>query len=196
MRIDRRHRLWWIIALTTIYGLMIVAADAEMPEDVETWKRMYEECEEQLAKLSEALKECAKAKAAPPSVPKSMKELVLEERYLDRFDDSTKELHSSTVKEHYRWLTAQYQYGQDVYRWQLLSAKIIFVVVITLVLVGIYFSGIQFHSSLGRRGTKEKTEIEASTKGIKVSSPVLGVIILAISLLFFYLYLAYVYPIE
>ena len=40
------------------------------------------------------------------------------------------------------------------------------------------------------------TQIEASLQGIKVSSPVLGVIILTISLLFFYLYLYFVYPIE
>jgi hypothetical protein len=41
-----------------------------------------------------------------------------------------------------------------------------------------------------------KTDIEFSGKGIKVSSPVLGVVILAISLGFFYLYLRHVYPIE
>jgi hypothetical protein len=39
------------------------------------------------------------------------------------------------------------------------------------------------------------TQFEANFKGIKVSSPVLGVIILTLSLLFFYLYLVYVYPI-
>ena len=40
------------------------------------------------------------------------------------------------------------------------------------------------------------TTISASAKEIRVSSPVLGVIILIISLLFFYLYLIYVFPIE
>jgi uncharacterized membrane protein len=40
------------------------------------------------------------------------------------------------------------------------------------------------------------TEIQASLQGIKVSSPVLGVIILIISFLFFYLYLVHVYPIN
>jgi hypothetical protein len=39
------------------------------------------------------------------------------------------------------------------------------------------------------------TEIEASVTGIRVSSPVLGVLILVISFLFFYLYLIYVYPV-
>jgi hypothetical protein len=40
------------------------------------------------------------------------------------------------------------------------------------------------------------TTLEASATGIKLSSPVLGVIILALSLAFFYLYLVHVYPIE
>jgi hypothetical protein len=38
--------------------------------------------------------------------------------------------------------------------------------------------------------------LDLSTAGLKVSSPVLGVIILVISLAFFYLYLVYVYPIS
>lgn len=40
------------------------------------------------------------------------------------------------------------------------------------------------------------TSLEAGRGGIKVSSPVLGVIILIISFLFFYMYLVHVYPIS
>ena len=43
--------------------------------------------------------------------------------------------------------------------------------------------------------TRSVTQLKASTSGVEVSSPVLGVIILALSLMFFYLYLKYVYPI-
>ena len=43
---------------------------------------------------------------------------------------------------------------------------------------------------------KPVTSFSASATGISVSSPVLGVIILVISLAFFYLYLVYVYPIS
>ncbi len=97
-----------------------------------------------------------------------------------------------------------YRHRQDVFAWQLLSSKIIFVVVLILVFVGIFFSGVQFYKSL-KWGPGEKegaspaasiTEFEATAKGIKVSSPVLGVIILVISLAFFYLYLVRVFPIE
>jgi hypothetical protein len=56
----------------------------------------------------------------------------------------------------------------------------------------------KFHAEKGRDGTtvQEPTELEISKSGVKVSSPILGVIILVISLAFFYLYLVYVYPIE
>jgi len=91
-----------------------------------------------------------------------------------------------------------------VFRWQALSSIIIFYSVLVLVFAGILFSGIQFYKSMKFAGDKEKegktnqalTEFEASASGIKVSSPVLGVIILVISLAFFYLYLVYVYPIQ
>jgi hypothetical protein len=105
----------------------------------------------------------------------------------------------SAFKAYYDYRVSGYQHRQRVFAWQLLSSRIIFVVVIFLVLVGVYFSWLQFRAAM-RPGTpfSDKpvdTTFEASTTGFKVSSPVLGVIILALSLAFFYLYLLYVYPI-
>ena len=85
--------------------------------------------------------------------------------------------------------------------WNLTSSIIIFWSVIFLVLSGITFAGIQFYSSLHSKnkltdpGQALATNLEANMQGIKISSPVLGVIILIISMLFFYLYLKFVYPI-
>jgi hypothetical protein len=103
-----------------------------------------------------------------------------------------------SLKAYYDYRTTGYQHRQHVFEWQLLSSRIIFVLVIFLVLIGVYFSWLQFRSSLkGAAGEQLKeTTFEASTAGFKVSSPVLGVIILAISLAFFYLYLVYIYPIS
>jgi hypothetical protein len=73
-------------------------------------------------------------------------------------------------------------------------------VVLLLVLAGIYFAAIQFHAGLrrgnGDPGKPEDTELSVSLSEFKVRSPVLGVIILTISLAFFYLYLVHVYPIQ
>jgi len=117
---------------------------------------------------------------------------------------------------YYDYHTEGYLHRARVFRWQLISSKIIFLIVTLLVFSGIYFAALQFHegmrlrtaarlstppkeveggNALGVNPNSEITKISASAKGIEVSSPILGVIILIISLAFFYLYLVYVYPI-
>lgn len=83
----------------------------------------------------------------------------------------------------------------DAFAWQAFASRIIFWLVVTLVLSGIAFSGIQFWFGL-RRGTPSDTgEVDLSLEGVKVRSQFLGVVTLALSLAFFYLYLKTVYPI-
>jgi hypothetical protein len=127
---------------------------------------------------------------------------------LERLDPDTKNAALQAIREYYAYRISGFQHRRRVFDWQLLSSKIIFVVVVSLVSTGIYFSGIQFHASLrsipSTKGDVEVrptapetgTQIEASLSGVKVSSPVLGVIILVISFLFFYLYLVHIYPID
>ena len=115
-----------------------------------------------------------------------------------------------SIKAYYDYNANGFEHRRAVFEWQLFSSKIIFAIVVFLVGVGIYFSWIQFTASMeprdeeegarkgeagGNRPPTSVTTLEASAKGIKVSSPVLGVILLVISLAFFYLYLVYVYPI-
>ena len=143
------------------------------------------------------------APAAPPAGEDDPK---LRAKYLEAMDG------------YFDYHTAGYLHRQRVFEWQLISSKIIFVLVTLLVASGIYFAALQFHEGMRRRageladaarksgsaqGERPLTRLEdstattfsASAKGIAVSSPVLGVIILVISLAFFYLYLVYVYPI-
>jgi hypothetical protein len=122
--------------------------------------------------------------------------VLVPDQYLD---PAAKEALRRSLQSYYEYRTSGFEHRRRVFAWQLLSSKIIFVVVISLVAMGIYFSWLQFRAGLRREagsGDEEhRTTIEATAKGIKVSSPVLGVIILVISFLFFYLYLVYVYPI-
>jgi hypothetical protein len=110
-------------------------------------------------------------------------------------DHATVEAYRASLREYYIYVQKGLQHRQRVFVWQHYSSITIFVVVILLVAAGIYFAAVQFHQSLAR-GTAEATQFEAGTGGLKVSSPVLGVIILVISLAFFYLYLVFVYPIR
>lgn len=115
-------------------------------------------------------------------------------------DEEGKKVMQGSFKAYYQYRTNGFDHRQRVFEWQLFSSKVIFAVVTFLVWTGIYFSWLQFKIDLNKKpdekGDQKNSTIEASTSGIKVSSPVLGVIILVISLLFFYLYLQHVYPIE
>jgi len=113
-------------------------------------------------------------------------------------------------------------HDRATYRWHHVSSIIIFFVVIFLVLSGVWFSWMQFRHAhrlpsqditatvtsattqtpatpgAPLIATQEKdsvTEFSASPQGIKVASSAIGVIILVISMCFFYLYLDKVYPI-
>lgn len=117
-------------------------------------------------------------------------------------DETTVGAYQGALREYYNYRKSGLIHRQRVFEWQHYSSIAIFFVVLVLVGVGIYFAAIQFHRELGRASPEGKsepvksTELEASLQGVKVSSPILGVIILVISLAFFYLYLTFVYPIH
>jgi hypothetical protein len=114
-------------------------------------------------------------------------------------DPATNNLFLEAMGAYYVYKSSGLQHRRRVFEWQLLSSKIIFVTVLMLVGTGIVFAALQFRAGLKRTladGRDAATEVALSTTSLKVSSPVLGVIILVISLAFFYLYLVYVYPIS
>lgn len=124
-------------------------------------------------------------------------------------DAGTRQKYLDAMQRYYEYRASGYAYRSRVFEWQLFSSRVIFVVVLLLVACGIYFAAVQFRASLGamRRATGAGaadapaaiplgTQLEVSAKGVVINSSVLGVIILGLSLAFFYLYLAYVYPIQ
>lgn|GEM_PF-7015705 len=118
-------------------------------------------------------------------------------------------------EEYYR---ESFIHRKNTFQWQYETGKIIFAVVILIVICGTVFSGMQFYQSLKEVHLKEKfyqrslanntapeavpeisdnkTDIELSSSGVKVSSSLVGILVLIISIVFFYLYLIYVYPIN
>jgi hypothetical protein len=116
-------------------------------------------------------------------------------------DPETGAAFRAALKEYYAYRISGLQHRRRVFEWQLRSSKVIFATVLILVASGVVFAAVQFYVGLkravGSRAAPERvTELDLSTTGVKVSSPILGVIILVISLGFFYLYLVYVYPIS
>ncbi len=122
-------------------------------------------------------------------------------------DAATRDACWKALTKRFDYFSAGMDHRTKIFRWQHFSTRVIFVFVLLLVSAGLAFSYMQFRLYLrasGRTrapaeappGRKMDTDIEISTGGVKVSSNVLGVIILALSLAFFYLYLVYVFPIS
>lgn len=87
---------------------------------------------------------------------------------------------------------------KKVLTWNHYSSVIIFFFVMTIMSLGLYFSYMQFRDSVG---SQTKSEIAPSTVklghgGIEISSSVIGLLVLMVSLAFFYLYLENVYPVR
>lgn len=127
-------------------------------------------------------------------------------------DSATRQKYLEAMQRYFEYRANGYEFRSRVFEWQLSSSRAIFVVVLLLVGVGIYFAAVQFHVALSaaRRSAAPpgtgpgnapiadglNTQLEITAKGIIVNSSVMGVVILALSLAFFYLFLVYVYPIE
>ena len=117
-------------------------------------------------------------------------------------------LYHDLLKAEIEYGIANYHHRQKVFNWNHTSSVVIFWVVISIVAVGLFFSGVQFYISLKRgnatsdehksasNSPESVTEFEASLSGVKIRSSILGIIILVISLAFFYLYLIHVYPVS
>jgi hypothetical protein len=126
-------------------------------------------------------------------------------------DPETAKVCQEMLRESYRYTIAAYQHRRESFNWSLTASKIIFFVVVVLVASGIVFAAIQFRVALLEAGsgrghkpaserkgsaTSMATDLEFSRQGIKASSSVLGVMVLLISMAFFYLYAQFVYPIH
>lgn len=134
-------------------------------------------------------------------------------------DPETRRQYLAYERAQYHFAVVALQQRADAFAWEEVASQIILFMVLLLVFAALWFAWLQFRVVLmsplaAQRETTVQsastrtspaeiksrtfpvTVINASMKGgLKVSSPVLGVIILIISLLFFYLYLRYVYPI-
>ena len=73
-------------------------------------------------------------------------------------DSLTNQKYLAAMQEYYDYHVSGLQHRRQVFKWQLFSAKLIFVVVLFLVFAGIYFAAVQFHSGL-RSKTKDKLPI-------------------------------------
>ncbi len=149
-----------------------------------------------------------------PSLPAAPAQVVLE-------DIETKRRYLHAMQQYYAYRASGYEYRGRLFEWQLWSSRIIFWIVLAVVVAGLVLAAVQFWVAVmhakkalaGRTSARAgdaktaeldreqievlhlMTQLEVSAKGVIVNSSVVGLIILALSIVFFYLYLLIVYPI-
>jgi hypothetical protein len=128
-------------------------------------------------------------------------------------DAVTRQKYLTAMQRYYEYRADGYAYRSRVFEWQLRSSRATFIVVLLMVAAGMYFAAVQFQTAMvaARRVAAAEavvgapaagepaglaTRFEISAKKMVVNSSVLDVIILTLSIAFFYLYLVYVYPIQ
>ncbi len=136
-------------------------------------------------------------------------------RLEDKVDSTTRVDMLKTEANYHKYMFTQ---RMAIYNWQLNSGKILFFVVVLIVLIGLYLSYLQFKASTAHLEYQRKakasikttdkiaeseaatsnpiTKFEISKDGIKIDSAVIGLVILVISIAFFFMYLRYVFPIQ
>jgi hypothetical protein len=113
--------------------------------------------------------------------------------------------------EYARWQRAQ---TRAAFEWHALSTRIIFIMVVSIVAFGMFLTYVQFRRDhrlvrdvLGPDPMTPpdagpaplhaaSSTLKISATGVEISSQVIGLLLLAFSLAFFYLYLKNVYPIQ
>lgn len=184
---------------TVAWTTLCFAQAGEEPQPAGTGRigtDFVEKVESQESIIKTPITDPAAAENGSPSSGIGLMPTLIDPAFLD--EAGVRSMQES-LKAFYDYNTRGFEHRSAVFKWQLLSSRLIFGLVILIVAVGLYFSWLQFMAGMRENGDLEKTAttLEASpTSGIKVSSPVLGVIILTLSLAFFYLYLVHVYPIE
>ncbi|MBI3862258.1 MAG: hypothetical protein HY290_10220 [Planctomycetia bacterium] len=143
--------------------------------------------------------------------------------FIKQLPTDVQEAYHAALIAHYEQDTWALKQRQRIFEWQYYAGIVVFVVSISVVAIGLWMSWLQFSAfyrqSLTAPRQLEMTatqvaaagkakgaapepvqpilnQIEVSATGAKVSTPIVGIIILTLSLAFFYLYLKFVFPIE
>ena len=155
--------------------------------------------------------------AAQETVPKKDSRLDSIEAAFSSFDPQSvaikeRDSLSNEASFHKEWDGFVDSHRMRAFTWQHYSSVTIFFLVILIVLFGIYLSYYQFR--LGKKMILKQMEINEKLKtsdqnldilkadleinkdGVKISTAVIGLAILIISVVFFFLYLKYVYPLH
>lgn len=115
---------------------------------------------------------------------------------LDNYQSDTYQVQLSYYKKYHEYLARKADINLEQFLWQRRASEFLLWLVVTVVISGISFSGIQLWRASSLLGISTDSTIEIAAQKIKVTSSVVGVIVLTISIIFLYFFLIEVYRVK
>jgi hypothetical protein len=108
---------------------------------------------------------------------------------------------SPLQQKYYETLSAQYDYDvalmkqhQSVLTWELFASNVSLWLVAFIVVAGVGFAGVQLWQAVQKGGPQAETQLEIAATKFRLTSSVVGIVVLGMSYFFFYLFVKEIYP--
>jgi hypothetical protein len=111
-------------------------------------------------------------------------------------DPDLRSAYLEAKKKEYEYVTKVMELNIEAFNAQRWSAYVILFLVVVVVISGISFSGFQLWKSISVAGVQTTNELELSASKVRITSSVVGIIVLMISLAFLYIYTMQIYQIR
>ena len=115
---------------------------------------------------------------------------------LDRANGPMAETYRQLQEAHYRYEIELLEHRRDVFRWQLFASYTVLGIVALVTLAGLAFSAAQLLNALRLSQPQPNIDLEVSAGKLRITSSVVGVVVLTLSLAFVFLFLDRAYEIE
>jgi hypothetical protein len=115
---------------------------------------------------------------------------------LSTTDPVLERAYTETRKKEYEYLTAMMDLNIGAFQAQRIASLVVLSLVVLIVLAGTTFAGFQLWKSVSAAGVQPSSDLELSASKVRVTSSVVGVVVLTISLVFLYIYAKEIYHIR
>jgi TRAP-type C4-dicarboxylate transport system permease small subunit len=111
-------------------------------------------------------------------------------------DPDLEKAYIQSKKKEYEYVTALMDVNIRAFNAQQVASDVVLVLVCLVVVAGIGFAGFQLWKSVSIAGVQASNELELSASKVRVTSSVVGVVVLTISLAILYIYTTEIYRIS
>jgi hypothetical protein len=167
--------LWRAYQAISILLLLIVSAYAQ--QDV-TVSPTREQLETQISILQDYIKKHETTGIADPGTAELQKAYV------------------AAQKKEYEYLISEMDVTIAAYQTARIASDVVLALVVLVVVAGVGFAGFQLWKSVSVAGVQASSDLEISASKVRVTSSVVGIVVLIISLAFLYIYTKQIYGVE